>query len=224
MDYVSLTKTNRLFWLGRYNERVLSITRYMMYWYDRMIDNSAIDHVDYCNRVGIPCEYSDPGSFMQIYLFDKENSYSLRHAAEEMLGNGMVLRETISSKTLAYLQMAVNALELANNDSAPGVELQWVVDDVMAFRGSFDDFIEEELIRNIIKTGISIERLSLYLRLEYNLESMPKEMKKMMNRLRKSGLETNAMSLGVIDMYRGDQSENVSREELLRAVESLVVV
>ncbi len=224
MDYVSLTKTNRLFWLGRYSERVLTITRYMMYWYDSMIDNIPIDFEDYCKRVGIPCEYSDPESFMQTYLFDKKNDYSLRHAADEMLGNGMVLRETISSKTLAYLQMAVNALKLAQNDSAPGVELQWVVDDIMAFRGSCDDFIEEEFVRNIIKTGISIERLSLYMRLEYNLDSMKKEMKKMMNRLRKSGLETNAMSLGVIDLYRGDQPQIVTREALLKAIESLVVV
>ncbi|MCR4745805.1 MAG: alpha-E domain-containing protein [Lachnospiraceae bacterium] len=224
MDYVSLTKTNRLFWLGRYSERVLSTTQYMMYWYDSMIDNAAIDFKDYCSRVGIPSDYPDAEAFMHSYLFDKENSYSLRYAAEEMLGNGMVLRETISSKTLAYLQMAVNALELAKEDSAPGVELQWVVDDVMAFRGSCDDFIEEEFIRNIIKTGISIERLSLYLRLDYNLDALPKEMKKMLNRLKKSGLATNAGSMGMIDLYRVGDAKKPSEEELLESVENLVIV
>ena len=224
MDYVSLNKTNRLFWLGRYSERVLSLTQYMMYWYDKMIDGSGIDYEDYCEKIGIPCKYEGSEDFIRKYLFDKEDKYSLRNAAEEMLGNGMVLRETISSKTLAYLQMAVNALELASSDSAPGIELQWVIDDVMAFRGSCDDFIEEEYIRNIIKCGISIERMSLYLRLGYNLEQASKEIKKMMNRLYKSGLEAQAMSVGTIELYRMDKSEGVSEEELLQAVENLVVL
>ncbi len=224
MDYVSLNKTNRLFWLGRYSERVLSLTQYMMYWYDRMIDGSGIDYEDYCKKIGIPCDYADSEEFIRKYLFDKDDKYSLRNAADEMLGNGMVLRETISSKTLAYLQMAVNALELASSDSAPGIELQWVIDDVMAFRGSCDDFIEEEYIRNIIKCGISVERMSLYLRLGYNLEQASKEIKKMMNRLHKSGLEAQAMSVGTIELYKMDKSESVSEEELLRAIENLVVL
>lgn len=224
MDYVSLTKTNRLYWLGRYCERVLSTTQYMMYWYDSMIDGAAIDYKDYCEKMGIPADYESPEAFIQEYIFDRENAFSLRHAAEEMLANGMVLRETISSKTLAYIQMAVNALELGKTDSAPGVELQWVVDDVMAFRGSCDDFIEEEFVRNIIKTGISIERLSLYLRLGYNLENVAKEMKKMLNRLHKSGLQTNAMSLGRIYLYGNENQLNISDEDLLKAVENLVVL
>ncbi len=94
----------------------------------------------------------------------------------------------------------------------------------MAFRGSCDDFIEEEYIRNIIKCGISIERMSLYLRLGYNLEQASKEIKKMMNRLYKSGLEAQAMSVGTIELYRMDKSEGVSEEELLQAVENLVVL
>ena len=224
MGYVSLTKTNRLFWLGRYCERVLSITQYMMYWYDQMIDSRKIDFKDYCERVGIPNDYESPENFMQSYLFESENAFSLRSAADEMLGNGMVLRETISSKTLAYIQMAVNALEKAKADSAPGVQLQLVVDNVMAFRGSCDDFIEEEFVRNIIKTGISLERLSLYLRLDYNTDAIPKEMKKMLGRLHKSGLETNAMSLGLVDLYMSGQQNKVSNKDLLKAVENLVIV
>ncbi|MCR4902860.1 MAG: alpha-E domain-containing protein [Butyrivibrio sp.] len=222
MDYVSLTKTNRLFWLGRYSERVLITTQYMMYWYDKMIDEKGIDYQKYCAEVGIPCTYASCEDFMQSYLFDKDNEYSLRSAAEEMLGNGMVLRETISSKTLAYLQMAVNALDLAQIDSAPAVELQWVIDDIMAFRGSCDDFIEQEFIRNIIKTGISTERLSLYLRLDYNMENASKELKKLMNRLYKSKLKTRAMSLGTLELYRAD--EKVDNQDFLKAIENLVIL
>jgi len=51
-----------------------------------------------------------------------------------------------------------------------------------------------------------------------------KHIKKMMNRLYKSGLEAQAMSVGTIELYRMDKSEGVSEEELLQAVENLVVL
>jgi hypothetical protein len=46
--------------------------------------------------------------------------------------------------------MAVTAMELAAKSSGPAVELQWVLDDIMAFRGSCEENIEEEINRNII--------------------------------------------------------------------------
>ena len=61
---------------------------------------------------------------------------------DALLGNGMVLRETITSPTLSYLQLADSAMDLASRSEAPGVELQWVLDDIMAFRGSFDEAVD----------------------------------------------------------------------------------
>lgn len=60
---------------------------------------------------------------MECYLFNKDNPDSVRAAAEMMIGNGIVLRDTISSKTLSYLQMAVYALDLAAESKSPIVEL-----------------------------------------------------------------------------------------------------
>ena len=43
MDFISLSKTNRLFWLGRYYERVSLSIRHMMGAYDAMIDTNTFD-------------------------------------------------------------------------------------------------------------------------------------------------------------------------------------
>ena len=84
--------------------------------------------------------------------------------AEQMLGNGMVLRETIGSSTLAYLQMAVYTLDEGAEDEVIGLKLLQVLDNIMAFRGCYDDFIAEDAVRNTIKCGASVERLSYTLR------------------------------------------------------------
>ena len=103
-----------------------------------------MDYGTFCQKMGIPCVYDSGDDICRRYLFDSTSPYSVQSGVEAMLGNGMVLRETITSPTLAYLQMAHSAMELAARSEAPGVELQWVLDDIMAFRGSFDDSVEVE--------------------------------------------------------------------------------
>lgn len=102
MDFISLSKSNRLFWLGRYYERVALSLQYMMNCYDAMIDTNSFEYEGYCRQQGIPNIYQDVEDFFQRYIFDMENPDSIRYAAEQMLGNGMVLRESIGSSTLAW--------------------------------------------------------------------------------------------------------------------------
>lgn len=103
MGYLSINKDNRLFWLGRYQERVLTTLSYMLSKYDQMIDGEDFDYAKYCEDLGIANHYQDASHFMECYLFNKDNPDSVRAAAEMMIGNGIVLRDTISSKTLSYL-------------------------------------------------------------------------------------------------------------------------
>lgn len=223
MDTVTLSKQNRLFWLGRYAERVYAAVQVLMEDYDRLIDGKGLDYQAFCKDMGIPCDYVSGEDFCRRYLFDGSSPYSLRSAAEHMLGNGMVLRETITSKTLAYLQMAYGALELAEHSEAPCVPLQWVLDDIMAFRGSFDDSVEEERIRNITKIGSQVERISLILRMGWHAERLERELQKLLNRLYKTGLQPNPQALEVITGCALGEAP-VSREVLLQSVEGLFSV
>ena len=146
----------------------------------------------------------------------------MRGSVEAMLGNGMVLRETITSPTLAYLQMAHMALGMAESSEAPLVELQWVMDDIMAFRGSFDDSVEAETTRNITKVGSLVERISLMLRLDWQLPRLERELLKLLGRLRRTYLAPEAGALEVIE--RAAAGEAVERGLLLASVEGLLRV
>lgn len=220
MGTFSLSQQNRLFWLGRYSERVRTTVQFMLEQYDRQLDGTGMDYPRFCKDMGIPCIYDSAEDFCRRYLFDAEDPSSIRSSVEAMLGNGMVLRETISTPTLAYLQMAHSAMEMAAHSESPSVELQWVIDDIMAFRGSLSDTVESEQSRNIVKSGGIVERVSLMLRLSFHLEQLEAEMRKLLNRLYKTDLPVDRQALDVVSRQamEGGQTE---RLVLLRAVESL---
>lgn len=225
MGPVTLTKQNRLFWLGRYAERVYMTVQLLMKTYDTLLDgaDSAVDYADICRRLGVQNVYQSAEDFCRRYLFDAAVPGSVRGCMDNLLGNGMVLRETISTPTLAYLEMAENAMNMAARSEAPAVELQWVLDDIMAFRGSFDESVDHEGVRNIAKTGGMVERLSLMLRLDLEPERLRREAGKLMNRLYKTDLTTDPDALQKVTAFALEGAD-VPKDELLRSVEGLFIV
>lgn len=223
MGIITLNKQNRLFWLGRYSERVYSTINLILKEYDNLLDGASVDYEDFCRKMGIPCIYTDSEDFFRRYLFDPASPFSIRSNIEAMLGNGMMLRETISSTTLSYLQMARNSLLIAENSDAPYLELQLVLDDIMAFRGSFDEYVDDESNRNITKVGALIEHLSICLRFEWHTDRLEKEIGKLLARLERTGIAPNAQALAFIKNCPADKLlEN--RIALLNNVESLFLV
>ena len=198
MDTMSVNKASRLFWLGRYYERVATTLAYLWKWYDRMIDDESIDYAAFCSALEISCAYENAEGFMHDYVFDRENPESLRASADAMLGNGMMLRETIGSRTLAYLELAVGALESGKDSVNPTLPLQRVIDCIMAFRGSYDDCIGDENVRNIIKCGAGVERLSLYLRLAWRTELITPEIGKLLKRMNRTSLAPSPDALRLL--------------------------
>lgn len=223
MGPVTLSKQNRLYWLGRYAERVYMTVQLLMKDLDALLDGTGMDYADFCRRLGAENVYRDAEDFCRRYLFDDSQPCSAKASMEALLGNGMVLRETISTPTLSYLQMAESAMEMASRSEAPAVELQWVLDDIMAFRGSFDEAVDHEGVRNITKTGGTVERLSLMLRLGLQPERLHQEMRKLLNRLYKTDLVTDPEALQTITAYAVEEAD-VPEPQLLRCVEGLFVV
>lgn len=220
MDTMSVSKASRLFWLGRYYERVATTLTYLWSWYDRMIDSAPIDYAAFCAALEIPCDYEDAKDFMRRYVFDGKNPDSLRASADAMLGNGMMLRETIGSRTLAYLELAVSALESGKDSMNPTLPLQRTIDCIMAFRGSYDDRIDDENVRNILKCGAGVERLSLYFRLGWRTEYIHAEVGKLIKRMNRTSLVPSQEELRLLltiptDMPRSEYAS------LLAAVENL---
>ena len=225
MGSLTVSKIDRLYWMGRYAERVNTSLRAIMDYYDRLIDGTPMPHEEICTRLAIPDIYENDADFAYRFTFDAANPDSLTTAADRMLGNGMMLRETISSRTLAYLQLAVNSLKDASTSSAPVIEAQQVIDYIMAFRGSFDDGIADESIRDIIKLGFNVEKLSLYLRLGYPDAVCLKEINKLLARVRRAPVRTSSSSFAALLKYADPMEAaklSEDRNDVIKAVEDLI--
>ena len=184
MGTIGLSRTNRLFWLGRYLERVYTTLKATRGMFDAETDGAEADYKDYCRRMGIACHYENTAAFIRSYYFDAENADSVVASLAHAYDNAIVLRETLSSDTLAYVQMAVTAMELA-----------------------------EEINRNIIKSGASLERVDIFLRLGYPQEQCLKEVRHLASRLKKAQLAVNENNMQFLLNSLAGSPENLQRRQ-----------
>lgn len=189
MGIISVEQADRLYWLGRYTERVYTTLRIFYRSFDTMIDEITDSYRDFCDMVDIPDIYGDKDTFLKRYPFDAENPDSIISNLNRAYDNAIVLRESIGSETLSYIQLALYEMNKAGCSKAPLIELQYALDDLMAFWGTADDGIDTEQIRNIIKAGKRIERVDLYARLGMKREALVREVHRMIPRVERSGLE-----------------------------------
>lgn len=199
MGIISVEQADRLYWLGRYTERVYTTLRMFCESFDVMIDEIRDSYSEFCKKIDIPDIYGDKDTFLQMYPFDKENSDSIISNLDRAYDNAVVLRESIGSEALSYIQLAVYEMNKASASKAPLIELQHVTDDLLAFWGIADDQIDSEQVRNIIKAGKRIERIDLYARLGVAGKELIREVHRMIPRVERSGLEYEPDKLKLVE-------------------------
>lgn len=226
MGIISLEQTNRLYWLGRYSERVYTTIRLYSKCYDDMIDDIGENYADFCKMLEIPNIYQSKEDFNQRYGFDETDPNSILSNLIRAYDNAIVLREEIGSETLSYIQLAIYAINKAKISRAPLLELQNVQDNILAFWGIADDFIESETIRNIIRTGKRVERIDLYARLKIGARELKSELRRLHTRLVSSGMPYDQACLDFLSgaIEHIDENAAIDYCGIVRNVESLVNV
>lgn len=174
----------------------------------------------------IPNIYRDKEDFNQRYGFDETDPNSILSNLMRAYDNAVVLREEIGSETLSYIQLAIYAINKAKISRAPLLELQNVEDNILAFWGIADDFIESETIRNIIRTGKRVERIDLYARLKLGVKELKSELRRMHTRLVSSGMSYNKVCLDslIALIEHIDETAEVDYAGIVKNVENLVLV
>ena len=164
---ISAEQADRLYWLGRYVERVYSTLRLFNLSIDRMIDKDGEDYVEFCRRLAIPSDiYADADDFQSRYLFDPSNPDSIYSNLSRAYDNAIVLRNFITTETMAYIQLALDRLEQGAVADSAFLETQRVADWLLAFWGSVDDRVADVERRDLLKVGKYSERLDLLIRLD----------------------------------------------------------
>lgn len=189
MGIISVEQTDRLYWLGRYSERVYTTLRLYSHSFDTMIDEITDSYQDFCRMIDIPDVYGSKEAFREQYPFDENNPDSILSNLIRAYDNAIVLREEIGSETLSYIQLAIYDMNRAKISRAPLIEMQRVIDNILAFWGIADDSIDSEQVRNIIKTGKRIERADLYARLGADRSELRREINRLAPRIERSGIK-----------------------------------
>ena len=198
MGIISLDQVDHLYWLGRYTERVYTILKIYAKSFDLMIEEDEGIYHKFCGYLDIPDIYQSKEDFIRRYAFDESIPDSIISNLNRAYDNAIVLRETIGSDALSYVQLSIYAMNNAAKSNSPLIELQQVTDDLLSFWGIVDDQIDADQIRNILKAGKRIERIDLYARLELEKKRLEREVRRMIPRVLRSVMKYNQPSLSAV--------------------------
>ncbi len=223
MGSLSLAKVDHLLWLGRYIERSYTTQKFILVTYDKALDSTEGNWKGQLEELGFDAETDDPIAFFDDCLFNMENTSSIVYSMNAAYGNAVLLRDVLGTESISYVQMAMNAIEAAASSDAPLLDCQIVADNIMAFKGCVDDYISDDAARNLIKCGISLERIDLYARLSYRLEDLRHEVHRLATRINRTGAPYSQENLkALVDfVYAPGFPEKVTYEglgELLKHV------
>lgn len=224
MGFISIEQSDNLFWLGRYAERVYRTIRCFEALCDVMLDIDEHAYKPFCAALNIPDIYKDSLDFIDSYLYEPQNPDSLYSNLSRAYDNGLVLRNTISSPSLSYLQLAMNCMEEGRRNRANALVGRQVMDYLLAFWGSIDEYVASGQERCLIKAGRYLERLDMQIRLGESWESIGVTLGKLERRLIGAKLlyDTNKFRLLLNFAQLADDDEEV-REIALENIRTLLL-
>ena len=225
MGTVSLDALSHLFWLGRYLERVKITLALSDTIYDSLLDfDTDLDVHGLCEKLAIPDVYDSPDDFITTYLFDEEDPNSVISNLGRAFDNAVVIRDSIQSVTLSYVQLAHNIMKAGAKSQSPMLEVQETLDAIYSFWGALDDFAPTSQVRYVVKTGGTLERLDLALRLGRDVVPAKDLVGRLVNRLYHSKLDFDEAALKrIVEHAERDDCEE-SAAEMIRDLEGLIAL
>ena len=199
MGIITIEKSDNLFWLGRYPERVHTTLKYYIEATDLMIDQDPDYYAVLCRKIGIPDVYGSREQFLTTYPFDTSDPNSIISNLYRAYDNAIVMRDYIGTETMAYIQLALDDIKTAEREETFLADLMLVIDHILAFWGCVNDLIYDEQTRNIIKLGKGVERIDLYLSLGRPAADIRREYGRMKQFLRKSHIHYDESILYTMD-------------------------
>lgn len=222
---LTLKQVDSIYWLGRYTERVLTTLKLFMNVYDSQLD-SQFDYGKYCRDLDIYNGFTSIEDFCSRYAFDKNYASSIISSMTRSYDNAIMLRETIGSDALSYIELALRRMEDAQFSETPALVFQKVIDNIMAFKGQVFDTISDRNIRHILQAGLTLERLDMYLRLNVNEDKVEFECQRLSHCIERTDINCDRLALQKVCgelCEKGDFLDNADKMILLQLIDSLFI-
>lgn len=225
---ISATKANRLFWLGRYVERVYMTLHLLRRVYDKMIDGKPADYKDFWQKLDMTDSYASTGEFTLGMMYDEQNPGSILSSLNRAMDNAIMLREDIKSETMSYIEMSIALMKKYRTEAMSNItNLQPVTDWMLALRGSAAQRIEDPKVLSLIAIGQLIEKMDIMLRFGYAYDRIATQYYIMKNYWAKEWPELldGNIDAQISDMLTAEQYENADdsfRWKLCKFINSVV--
>lgn len=222
---LTLKQVDSIYWLGRYTERVLTTLKLFMNVYDSQLD-SQFDYAKYCDDLDIFNGFSSLADFCNRYAFDKNYASSIISSMTRSYDNAIMLRETIGSDALSYIELALRRMEDAQYSETPALVFQKVIDNIMAFKGQVFDSITDHNIRHILLAGLTLERLDMYLRLNMNEDKVNFECRRLTHSIERTDINCDRLALQKVCgelCENSDFLDNADKMVLLQLIDGLFI-
>jgi uncharacterized alpha-E superfamily protein len=217
MGIISVDHRGNLYWLGRYTERVYATLHSFFDYYDITLDKDKNSYRNLLDKLEVEDHYGDYNSFIHGFLFDKKDKSSISAAFHSAYDNALVIRNSIGSEALAYIQLAMDAFHSCRDNKNLRLALMPVMDYLLAFWGSIDDKLFDGEARTIIKGGKLVERMDLYFRFNYEHKLINSEYEKLCNVLSRApkGLCNTQYLAVLVEVMAIENSYKERQEEVL---------
>jgi len=179
MGTISVEYSSNLYWLGRYAERAYTTLNTFFNYHDKSLDKEKNSYREFLDNLDIPDKYGNHHRFIQGYLYDETDCFTVSSTLRFAYDNALVCRNVIGSEALAYIQLAIDAFNFSRNTKNLRLSLMPAIDYLLAFWGSVDDKISSGEARTIVKCGKLVERLDLYFRFSYDYKLINSEYEKL---------------------------------------------
>lgn len=186
-----------------------------------MIDEPGDSYQAFCDSIDIPNIYTSREDFLKRYPFDDSNPDSIISNLNRAYDNAIVLRESIGSEALSYIQLAIYDMNKAAASQSPLIEMQYLLDPILSFWGIADDEIDSEQVRNMIKAGKGMERVDLYARLKLSGKELVREVHRMVPRVERSGLSYSRQHLDKVRELV--ENADLNYYEIVSNVEAMIL-
>lgn len=168
---ISANKANRLYWLGRYVERVYMTLHMLRSVYDKMIDGQPEDYETFWKKLDASDSYASTNEFTLGMMYDEKNPSSVISSLNSAMDNAIMLREDIKSETMSYIEMSLSLMRKYKKDAMSNItNLQPITDWMLAFGGSSAQRIDSPKVLSLIAIGQKIEKIDMMLRFSYDYE------------------------------------------------------
>jgi len=226
MSTLSPAKANRLFWLGRYAERIFAQLHFLRYYYDLCLDEDRDDAIlEYCRRLNLSDCIQNRDAFLIDHLYGNSPA-SLRTCLNSLNDNSIVLREELTTASLGYANLCVATLNRCNASLTTNItKLQPISDYILAFWGSVLQHVATLSSVDMLFMGRHVEYLDMYTRFGYPVSRLSLDWGHLERRMNRMGyVVDSACREKLSSMFKDEEKFTRDIPGVLQALNNLVKV